>query len=132
MRAIITNAVRSDERLAGKVWNAKFGLRSKDSRPACSLRTPRSELRASIAPNPRRCWKFQRELRAYPHITMNADSAAVGFDDPASSRQAQAAAATFGGVKGVEHFHRGSLVHADARVDQVEGDALTRDPRAGG
>ena len=34
-------------------------------------------------------------------------------------------------VEGVEHLHRGPLVHAAAGVDQVEGDAVPRDARAG-
>src|SRR5437773_1831184 len=82
-------------------------------------------------PNPRWRGKLQRELRADADFAVDADPAAVGFDDPAGGRKAQAAPAAFGRIKGVEHFHGRPLVHADPRVDQVESDALPRDAGAG-
>jgi hypothetical protein len=79
----------------------------------------------------RRRGEFERELCAAAGFGVDADAAAVGFDDPAGGGQAEAAAAALGAEEGVEHFHRGPLVHAAAGVDQVQGHALPRDPGAG-
>src|SRR5262245_14072923 len=78
-------------------------------------------------PNSRRCGKLQCELRSAAHFTVHADPPAVSFDDASGRRQAKAAAAALGAEKRVEHFHRGPLVHAAARVDEVEGNALPCD-----
>ena len=84
-----------------------------------------------LLPNPRWRGKFERELRADADFAMDFNPAAVGFDDAAGGGEAEAGAAALGGVEGVEHFHGGSFVHADARVDQVEGHALSCHPGAG-
>src|SRR3954467_4622138 len=113
MRAMIANAAASDEWLSCKVRDAEFEMRSEPAVPPPLIHAPRTELCVTVAADARRSRKLQRELRADADFAIYADPAAVAFDNPTGGREPKPAATAFGGIEGVEHFHRRPLVHAN-------------------